>query len=192
MNHRRPNIYLPWLIRSKAIGHQKSLTTCWVIANVLLYPHTWLTHTAIDDEPTKSAAPEPAPVPALCDAASQATMDELIAEQMPLVWSAPFNLCWSRAWVKEFQCASFSFRVGDDGPLYLFCSKHYNVGSCYKLQPHGDAFTLARPLSPIQSLDVIISQYGNCTIHNLEVQLVLTPLTWTIDDNDIAVATPSA
>ena len=65
-----------------------------------LPPHMVDSHAAIDDEPTKSAAPEPAPVPALCDAASQATMDELIAEQMPLVWSAPFNLCWSRAWVK--------------------------------------------------------------------------------------------
>lgn len=55
-------------------------------------------HAAIEDQPTLSA--EPAPVPALCDAGVQATMDELIAEQMPLVWAAPFNLCWSRAWVK--------------------------------------------------------------------------------------------
>ena len=149
---------------------------------------------AIEDELTKSAglAAElcvPAP---LCDTGEQLTMTDLIAEQMPLVWAAPFNLSWSRAWVKEFQVASLAFQLGGGGPLYLCCSKHDNIGSCFKLQAHGDTLTLVRPLSPTSSLDVIKSQYGNCAIHQVEVPLLLVPLAWTVDDNDLAVATRSA
>ena len=136
---------------------------------------------------------------AAADAGEHLTRDQHIAEQLPSVWAAPFNLAWSNRWPKSHHSVAKSFRIGD-GPLHVCCGKHYSIGACFELEVHGrDAFKLNRPLKPTRSLQLIQTQYAECVERGRVVPVVLQPLVWSVDESCLpspvvvaTVASPSS